>query len=70
MVDAKRLQGCVYGSADPARDFPRIVELARSGALDLTQLVSRRIPLSEVNGAFEAMTAGEVARSVIVFDGA
>jgi S-(hydroxymethyl)glutathione dehydrogenase/alcohol dehydrogenase len=68
MVDAKRIQGSVYGATDPARDFPRMVALQQAGQLDLERLVTRRIALDEVNDAFRAMTAGEVARSVIVFE--
>jgi S-(hydroxymethyl)glutathione dehydrogenase/alcohol dehydrogenase len=68
MVDAKRVQGSVYGAADPARDFPRMLALHDAGRLDLEQLVTRRIALDDVNDAFRAMTAGEVARSVIIFD--
>ncbi|MDE3085214.1 MAG: Zn-dependent alcohol dehydrogenase [Acidobacteriota bacterium] len=67
-VDAKTLKGCVYGSTDPDRDFPVLVDLVRSGAVDASGLVSRRIGLGEVNEAFAAMEAGTVARSVIVFD--
>ncbi len=67
MVGAKTLRGCVYGSTDPARDFPKIVALQRQGRLDLDALVTRRIALDDVNDAFRAMQAGEVARSVIVF---
>jgi len=69
-VDAKTLVGCVYGSTDPDRDFPTLVDLVRTGAIDAAGMVSRRICLDDVNEAFRAMEAGEVARSVIVFDGA
>jgi S-(hydroxymethyl)glutathione dehydrogenase/alcohol dehydrogenase len=48
------------------RDFPRFVELAETGRLDLGALVSRHIHLDEVDDAFRAMEAGEVIRSVIV----
>jgi Zn-dependent alcohol dehydrogenase len=68
MADAKRVQGCVYGSADPQRDIPRLLDLAEAGGLDLARLVTRRITLDEVNDAFRAMVAGEVARTVITFD--
>jgi S-(hydroxymethyl)glutathione dehydrogenase/alcohol dehydrogenase len=68
MVDGKTIRGCVYGSSDPRRDFPRLLEMHRAGVIDVSRLISRRIRLDEVNGAFEAMLAGEVARSVIVFD--
>jgi S-(hydroxymethyl)glutathione dehydrogenase/alcohol dehydrogenase len=67
MVGAKTLRGCVYGSTDPARDFPEIVRLQQLGRLDLDALVTRRIALEELNDAFRAMQAGEVARSIIVY---
>jgi S-(hydroxymethyl)glutathione dehydrogenase/alcohol dehydrogenase len=67
MVDAKTIRGCVYGHTDPARDFPEVVRLHQAGRIDLDALVTRRITLEDVNDAFRAMAAGEVARSVIVF---
>jgi S-(hydroxymethyl)glutathione dehydrogenase/alcohol dehydrogenase len=67
MVDAKTVRGCVYGHTDPARDFPEMLRLHRAGRLDLSALLTRRIALEDVNDAFRAMEAGEVARSVIVF---
>ncbi len=67
MAEAKRVEGCVYGRTDPARDIPRVVALARAGALDLERLVTRRIALDDINDAIQAMLAGEVARSLIVF---
>ena len=67
ILQAKTIKGCWYGSADLRRDVPRLIELYRAGELQLDELVSRRIGLSDVNAAFEALVAGEVARSVIVF---
>ena len=67
MVGAKTLRGCVYGATDPVRDFPEIVRLQRAGKLDLEALVTRRIALDDLEDAFRAMEAGEVARSVIVY---
>jgi S-(hydroxymethyl)glutathione dehydrogenase/alcohol dehydrogenase len=64
--DEKRLLGCIYGSAQVKRDFPRFIALTETGRLDLGSMVSRRIGLDEVNDAFRAMQAGEVIRSVIV----
>ncbi len=66
-VDAKTVIGCVYGSTDADRDFPVLVDLVRQGAIDAEGLVTRRIGLEDVNDAFRAMEAGEVARSVIVY---
>jgi S-(hydroxymethyl)glutathione dehydrogenase / alcohol dehydrogenase len=68
-VGAKTLIGCVYGSTDPDRDFPAMVDLVTRGTIDAESMVSRRIGLDDINDAFRAMEAGEVVRSVIVFDG-
>jgi S-(hydroxymethyl)glutathione dehydrogenase/alcohol dehydrogenase len=64
--EEKKLLGCVYGSAQVRRDFPRFVSLVETGRLDLNAMVSRRIKIDEINDAFRAMQAGEVIRSVIV----
>ncbi|MGI0130771.1 MAG: Zn-dependent alcohol dehydrogenase [Thermoplasmata archaeon] len=61
----KTLKGTLYGSADVRRDFPRLIRLWKSGRLDLEGMISRRIKISEVNEAFEAMKRGEVIRQVI-----
>jgi S-(hydroxymethyl)glutathione dehydrogenase / alcohol dehydrogenase len=62
----RTVRGCFYGSAQVRRDFPRLVQLAEAGRLDLEALVSRRIGLDDTNAAFEAMERGDVIRSVIV----
>ena len=66
----KRIQGCVMGSNRFRVDMPRYVEMYLQGRLKLDELVSARIPLEEVNQSFDTMRAGEIARSVIVFDDA
>ena len=38
------------------------------GKLHLDDMVTARVGLDDINEAFAAMSAGEVARSVIVFD--
>jgi S-(hydroxymethyl)glutathione dehydrogenase/alcohol dehydrogenase len=66
LFSERKLMGCVGGSNVPARDIPRIVELYRSGALLLDELVSQRFSLEEGDQAFAATAAGQVARSVVV----
>ncbi|MGH9017683.1 MAG: Zn-dependent alcohol dehydrogenase [Acidimicrobiales bacterium] len=68
-VGAKTMVGCVYGSTDPDRDFPAMVAMVADGTIDGQGMVSRRIALDDINDGFRAMEAGEVVRSVIVFDG-
>ncbi len=68
MRTSRTLVGTAYGNVRPAVDFPRIIDLAEAGQLKLGQLISRRFALDEVNEAFRAMSAGEVARGVVVFE--
>jgi S-(hydroxymethyl)glutathione dehydrogenase/alcohol dehydrogenase len=65
-AQGKRLLGSQYGSAQIRRDIPRLVKLAESGRLDISGMVSRRVPLAEANEAVDAIAAGEVIRSVLV----
>ncbi len=64
-VQERTVKGSWYGSCRPSLDFPRLVDLYRTGALDLESMVSARCRLEEVNDAFAAMERGEVARTVI-----
>lgn len=61
----KSVKGCWYGSADVQKDVPKLISLWQDGDLKLDELISREIAIEDVNGAFEAMESGEVARSVI-----
>ncbi len=63
----KRLLGSNYGSAVPARDFPRICALYLDGRLPLDLLVTERIRLDGLEDAFAAMRRRDGARRVVVF---
>ena len=63
----RTLSGCVYGNSDPARDLPVIAGHVRSGALDLSALVTERIGLDGIPAAFDAMLAGKGGRALVVF---
>lgn len=60
------LRGSNYGSARTRDDFPRFVSLYKAGKLKLEQLVTQRYALDDVNEAFRALAAGEVARGILV----
>jgi S-(hydroxymethyl)glutathione dehydrogenase/alcohol dehydrogenase len=64
--DGKRLLGSNYGSAVPARDFPRICSLYLDGGLPLDLLVTEIITLDDLEAAFDAMRRGDGARRVVV----
>jgi S-(hydroxymethyl)glutathione dehydrogenase/alcohol dehydrogenase len=63
----RSLEGCVYGNCDPARDLPVLAEHVREGRLDLGLLVTERIGLDGIPGAFENMRAGKGARALVTF---
>jgi S-(hydroxymethyl)glutathione dehydrogenase/alcohol dehydrogenase len=63
----KTLRGSMYGSANVRVDFHRLLRLWKAGKLDLEGMITRRMPLEDVNEAFRAMQAGEVVRSVLTF---
>lgn len=55
-----------YGDCLPTRDFPLLASWYLSGELLLDELVTRRIQLDDVEGAFAAMKRGETLRSVVI----
>lgn len=63
----KRILGSYYGSADGRTEFLRLIDLHRTGRLDLTSLVSRTYRLAEINDAYADMLAGRNVRGVIQF---
>ncbi len=56
-----------YGSARTREDFPRLVELYMAGKLRLDDLITRRFSIDEANEGFRDLTAGALARGLIVF---
>jgi S-(hydroxymethyl)glutathione dehydrogenase/alcohol dehydrogenase len=64
----KKIQGSSMGSNRFRVDMPRYIEFYRQGRLKLDEMITRRGRLEDVNEAFRAMKAGEVARSVLMFD--
>ena len=67
-LSEKAIKGCYYGSADPRAVLPGIVELVRSGRLELDDVVSDLIELDGVETAFERLRRGEGDRSVVIID--
>ena len=61
----KTLTGSIYGSEDPARALPAMLDLVRSGELRLSPLVGPTFGLDEVNEAFAATMSGEPRRVLV-----
>jgi alcohol dehydrogenase len=61
----RRVLGSIYGSSRPERDFPLTLDLYRRGRLPLDRLISHRLPLDEVEHAFELLRSGAALRAVL-----
>ncbi|MCH8060511.1 MAG: zinc-binding dehydrogenase, partial [Proteobacteria bacterium] len=68
LLDDRKLQGSNMGSNAFRVDMPRFVDFYLNGDLHLDQMIAKRIPIEQINDAFEEMKRGDFARSVIVFD--
>jgi S-(hydroxymethyl)glutathione dehydrogenase / alcohol dehydrogenase len=63
-----RVQTSRMGSNRFRTDIPLYLDFYRQGRLLLDEMVTRRGRLGDINDAFRAMKAGEVARTVLTFD--
>jgi S-(hydroxymethyl)glutathione dehydrogenase/alcohol dehydrogenase len=66
-VMEKEIVGCLYGSANPRLDIPRLVDLYRRGQVDLDSMVTRTYSLSGVNQGYADMRTGRNIRGVLVY---
>jgi len=67
-LQEKSVRGSYMGSNRFRFDMPKYIDFYLDGRLHLDEMISSRIPLEDVNDAFDRMKKGEVARQVIVFD--
>ena len=67
-LSERKIQGSGMGSNRFRTDMPRLIEFYRQGRLMLDEMITRRGRLEDVNEAFRAMKAGEVSRTVLMFD--
>ncbi|MCH2170476.1 Zn-dependent alcohol dehydrogenase [Myxococcota bacterium] len=67
-MGSKRYQSSMMGGGSFRVEVPRYIDFYLNGQLRLDEMVSQTLPLERINDAFDSMTRGEVARSVIVFD--
>jgi Zn-dependent alcohol dehydrogenase len=65
VAEERTIKGSYLGSCVPSRDIPRYIEWYRAGRLPVNRLLSERIRLEDVNGAFDRLAAGASIRQVI-----
>src|SRR3989441_8333154 len=60
-------KGTAFGGARGRTDVPKIVDWYMDGKIQIDPLITHRLPLGEINQAFDLMHAGESIRSVVVY---
>ena len=67
VAEERTLRGSYIGSAVPARDIPRYIELYRRGKLPVDRLMGERLALEDINLGFDRLASGHALRDVVVF---
>ncbi|MDP9427904.1 MAG: NDMA-dependent alcohol dehydrogenase [Actinomycetota bacterium] len=63
----KRLQGSIFGSANPRFDIPKLLGLYQEGQLKLDELITKTYRLEDINEGYADMLAGKNIRGVIMY---
>jgi S-(hydroxymethyl)glutathione dehydrogenase/alcohol dehydrogenase len=66
VVSDKTIAGTIYGSTDPARLLPDLLEWVRSGDVQLAPLLGESFPLERIGDAVEASLSGVPGRVLVV----
>lgn len=64
-LSGKTLASCMFGSANPQHDFPKLLALYRAGKLDLEGMVSRSYTIDQAPQALADLERGINTRGVI-----
>jgi S-(hydroxymethyl)glutathione dehydrogenase/alcohol dehydrogenase len=67
-VFEKQLIGSLFGSGNPRKDIPKLLELYTQGQLDLDGLVTRTYSLDDINQGYADMNDGKNIRGVLIYD--
>ncbi len=67
LVTGRQWKGTAFGGVRGRTELPRFVDRYMAGRIKLDELVSARLPLGEINRAFDLMHQGEAIRSVLVY---
>jgi S-(hydroxymethyl)glutathione dehydrogenase/alcohol dehydrogenase len=67
LVTGRNWRGTAFGGARGRTDVPRIVDWYMNGKINIDDLITHTMPLSEINEAFELMHRGASIRSVVTF---
>ena len=67
VAEERTLRGSYIGSAVPARDIPRYIDLYRRGRLPVDRLMGERLALEDINRGLDRLASGQAMRDVVIF---
>jgi S-(hydroxymethyl)glutathione dehydrogenase/alcohol dehydrogenase len=67
LVTGRNWRGTAFGGARGRTDVPRIVDWYMEGKINIDDLITHVMPLSDINKAFDLMHSGESIRSVVTY---
>ncbi len=68
LVTGRVWRGSAFGGTKGRTQLPGLVDRYMNGRIKLDEMVTKELPLAQINEAFELMHHGEVIRSVIRYD--
>lgn len=67
LVTGRVWKGTAFGGVRGRSEVPRIVDWYMDGKIDIDSLITHKLPLADINKAFDLMHSGESIRTVIEF---
>ena len=67
VAEERTLRGSYIGSAVPARDIPRYIEMYQRGKLPVDRLMGETLLLDDINRGFDRLATGQAMRDVVLF---
>ena len=67
LVTGRVWRGSAFGGAKGRTDVPKIVNWYMDGKINIDDLITHKMPLEDINNAFDLMHSGKSIRSVVEF---
>ena len=67
LVTGRSWRGTAFGGARGRTDVPKIVDWYMEGKIEIDPMITNKMPLEDINRAFDLMHKGESIRSVIEY---
>ena len=67
LVTGRSWRGSAFGGARGRTDVPKIVDWYMEGKINIDEMITHTMPLTQINEAFDLMHEGKSIRSVVTF---